>query len=189
MRASKGEQGYISNQKKVRLIKTIVLLAVVIAIFWFGIALTGDRRNYFTIVAVLVCIPFAMSASGTIVMWLRHPADRETVAKITKNAGNARLLYELFVTTREDSLLLDVAAVSDRRLLAYAGEKNAAKVKAGIVKYLSIETEVLAPGLKIEILTDPDQFARRLASFKAAETEEELEITEELAGLLLALSM
>ena len=49
--------------------------------------------------------------------------------------------------------------------------------------------DLVAPDLTIEILTDPDEFAGKLTGFKPALTEDEIERTEILAGILLALSM
>ena len=190
VKVSKGQPGYISEQRKRRLFRTILLFVLVFAIFGLGLYLNGgDRKNVFSIIAAVLCIPAAMSATGTIVLWTLRPSSQLIQPETEACHGSVTLLYELYITTRDKSLLLDVVALSHDRILAYASAKNASAAKAGLENYLKAQTEGLIPDIEVQIESDAQRFLQRLSLLTSSEEQNDTEIVEELAGILLALSM
>ncbi|MBR2562029.1 MAG: hypothetical protein IKE31_07770 [Eubacterium sp.] len=190
MKVSKGLPGYVSEQKKRRLVRTIFLFALVFAVFGLGLYLNGgDRKNVFSIIAAVLCIPAAMSATGMIVLWTLHPSIHSIQPKAEAYSDRVKLLYELYITTRGKSLLLDVVALFPDRILAYASAENASAAKPELESYLKMQTSGLIPDLEVEIENDAQRFLQRLSILTSSEEQEDMEIVEELAGILLALSM
>lgn len=57
MKITKGMPGYIKDQKKKRILITILLFGISIAVFLTGYLTTHTRNNLLTIVAILGCLP------------------------------------------------------------------------------------------------------------------------------------
>ena len=68
MKITKGMPGYIKDQKKKRILITILLFGISIAVFLTGYLTTHTRNNLLTIVAILGCLPAARSAVGMIML-------------------------------------------------------------------------------------------------------------------------
>ena len=60
-KALKGNYGYIKAKRNRVIIRTIIFFAISLAIFVAGYITTGTRKNLFTIVAVLGCLPACKS--------------------------------------------------------------------------------------------------------------------------------
>ena len=127
MRGQKGEYGYIRRQKRVRLIKTILFFALAFAVFFVGVYLNhGDKRNIYTVIAMVGVIPSAMAAVSAIMIWLRPSMDAQLYQEISAASGNLQMLYELFLTTREKNLYLDAVMINSDQVLAYTHENTSA---------------------------------------------------------------
>ena len=75
-KAVKGTYGYLKIKRNWVFIRTIVFFAISIAIFITGYVTTGSRKNLFTIVAVLGCLP-ACKSLVNLILFFR--ADRKSV--------------------------------------------------------------------------------------------------------------
>ena len=69
---SKGEPGYLKQQKKVVLIQTIVYFSISLAIFVIGYWSTKTKANLMSVVAVLGLLP-ASKSLVSLIMYLRTP--------------------------------------------------------------------------------------------------------------------
>ncbi len=190
MKANKGQPGYIAAQRKRKLVRTILLFVLVFAVFSIGLYLNGgERKNIFSIIAAVLCIPAAMSATGTIVLYTLHPGDREIRQTAAKVGNGIKVLYELYVTTREKSLLIDAAALTNDAILAFSSAPNASVAKTDLEQYLLMQTEGLLPGIEVRIETEFSHFLKQLESLSSTGDPDDMEIIEELTSILLALSM
>ena len=89
----KGDYGYIKEQRKIEIIKTLILLALPIALYLIGFISTGSNKNLLTFAAVLGCLPMARSAVS-MVLFIRAKdcCSEETFKKIV-SAGVAMTKY------------------------------------------------------------------------------------------------
>lgn len=164
MKQRKGEFGYIRRQKRVRFIRTLILFAIAFAVFLAGYILNhGDRRNIYTVIAVVGVIPAAMACVSTIMMWLRKPMDASLYREICEASGELPMQYELFLTTREKNLYLDAALVTADQVIGYTHEDKS----AADIRFFEehIEKTLRASGYKrsVKIFDGKKQFLSRIA--------------------------
>lgn len=157
----KGDFGYISSQKKKRLLLTLVLFAIPLMIFFTGLIQTKTRNNLFTVVALLGCLPACKCAVGMIMMWMRKPMKRETYEKILPHTGNLVMSYEMYLTTYQKSEFVDAFAVCGSMVVGYAEnpkEKNMAYMEEHVQKILRSN----GYKEKVHIFTELKPFLERL---------------------------
>ena len=190
MKVSKGSRGYIRSQKKIRILTTVLLFGLVFFLFALGLKLNhGDRKNVFSIAAAVLCIPGAMSATGMIVIWLQEKYAGRIPDALTEGPGSVRMLYELYITTREASLLLDAVMVSAGQVLAFSCDPKTGALKKAVEDHLYRNLSNIVPDIRVEILDDPEEFSKRIQKESGPDAEDEGGTEDELAGVLLALSM
>ena len=101
MKVQKGDAGYISAQKKRRLLITAGLFVLPLAVFALGLLYFGKRENVLTVVAVVGCLPGCRSMVGLVMIMMRKPGPGEMISEIQAHAGGLTMAYELFFTTYE----------------------------------------------------------------------------------------
>jgi len=168
MRKAKGEYGYIRSQKLVRTLRTAASFALVALIFLIGMALNkGDRKNIYTVIAMVGCIPASMSLVSMIMIWMRRNTDPELHKETEEAAGDMPVYYELFLTTRDRNLYLDAAVVADDSIAAFTLDK----VTDQGLHYMEdhIRKTLRAEGCRnmvVKIFTDRKRFLMRIAEMK-----------------------
>ena len=124
MNIKKGEAGYISCKKKRAIIKAVLEFGIVIALLILGIQQTGDRLNMLTLVAVLGCLP-ASKALVEVIMIIPHHSIEESRAKeIDEKASLLTFAYDLVLTSEHHIMPIDVVAISNNMICAYASSKK-----------------------------------------------------------------
>ena len=131
MKVRKGNCGYVRYEKKRRLMVTIAMFLLPLAILIAGLIICkGDKNNIFTVVAVVGCLPGCKSTVGLIMMMMQKPAPKETVESIQAHAGNLLMLYEMFFTKEKDSLMVDAVAVCGYEVACYTSQaKNRQQIE------------------------------------------------------------
>lgn len=191
MKNRKGEYGYIRSEKLRRLLRTVLLFGIAFGIFAVGLVLNnGDRRNIYSIVAAVGCIPGAMSMTGLIMIWLRRPMKEDLYREISAGAGSLLMLYELYLTTQDKNMFLDAAAVCGEYVMAYTSEK----ASSGEIAFMEqhIRRSMQAGGgyrMTAKIYTDTGKYLERLAQLqehrKPEDAETDLKKAEVLKGIAL----
>lgn len=189
MRIEKGCAGYIRSQQKVRTVRTVILFLIVFAVFAVGMILNhGDRRNIYSIVAAVGCIPAAMSAVSMIMMWMRKPVTASFAEEMRKAAGDACLLMELYITTSEHGVFLPAAVIRDDCAAAYAsGVRSEAALSAVITHLQSALSQACGP-VDLTITEDHERFMAIVEELAGRRTEDP-ELQDEIAQVLLSLSL
>ena len=189
MKTEKGCAGYVKYQQRIRTIRTIILFAIVFGVFAAGMIINGgDRRSLFSIAAAVLCIPAAMSAVSMIMMWMRKPVAYDFAEEMQKAAGDARLLMELYVTTKEHGLYLHAVVIRDGQVAAYAPDGRAAAAVTDVSAHIrSVLSQSCGP-VQVFITGNLAVFQEHISGMKAAETTDP-ELQEEIAQILLALSL
>ncbi len=128
MKVRKGTYGYVRYEKKRRLLVTIGMFVMPLAILIAGLIIcNGDKNNIFTVIAVVGCLPGCKSMVGLIMMMMQKSAKKETVEEIQGHAGNLLMLYEMFFTKEQDSLMVDAVAVCGDEVVGYTTHAKSRK--------------------------------------------------------------
>ncbi len=190
MKAVKGDYGYIQRQKKVRLIRTIILYAAAFAILGIGLYLNnGSKRNVYTIIAMIGIIPSSMSLVSMIMMWMRKPMEESLYREIRSHAGSLMMMYELFLTTREKNLFLDAAAICGEYISAYTSTDP----KKADIPFMEehIRTTMKSNGYHVfvKIFTEKKHYLERLDSLAEKKEEYERDTDYEVRAVMQAISL
>lgn len=191
MKINKGDYGYIKRQKLVRLLKTLAFFLLPLALLVVGLVLNhGDRRNIYTVIAMVGCIPACMSAVGMIMMWMQKPMGQELYQEICAHAGQLTMAYELCLTTREKNLFLDAAALHGESILAYTDRETDQKVLTAMEDHIcrTLRVENYKVTVKILDASRKKAFLERLDTWGKRQTEER-GTEEAMRDVLLAISL
>ncbi len=124
MKTNKGDFGYIRSQKRIRLGRTIAVFALDFVIFGIGLYLnSGDRRNIYSVIAAIGCIPGAMSLVSFIMMVMRRPMRQELYNEIAVHTEGLRVLYEIYLTTRDINIYLQAVVICGEYIMCYTEDE------------------------------------------------------------------
>lgn len=187
MKIKKGAPGYIRDQKKKRILITILLFGISFAIFLAGYLTTHTRNNLLTIVAVLGCLPAARSAVGMIVLLPYHSFDKNKVYQIQEASKGCSAAYDLVLTSREHIMHVDVILISRHLICGYmSGTKSSPSV---VEKYLiQILKQNHYDKVTIKIFSDYESFLKRagqIGELSECSDEQQQRASHELCRLIL----
>lgn len=186
MRNKKGEYGYIRSERLRRLVRTVLLFGLAFGIFAIGMVLNkGDRRSIYSIVAAVGCIPGAMSMTGLIMIWLRHPMKEDLYRQISAESEGLLMLYELYLTTQDKNMFLDAAAVCGEYVIAYTSEAATQGETAYMEQHVRRSMQAGAGcRMTVKIYTDLRKFLERLEQLREHRKEEDAQADERKAEVL-----
>ncbi len=123
-KAVKGTYGYLKIKRNWVLIRTIVFFAISIAIFITGYVTTGSRKNLFTIVAVLGCLPACKSLVNLILFFRAKGCSKKAMEQIRPVEGHLMGMYDMFFTSYQNNFSISHMVVEDKIILAYTEAEN-----------------------------------------------------------------
>lgn len=191
MKVNKGEFGYVKRQKWIRLWKTLAFFLLPLVLLLVGLLLNhGDRRNIYTVIAMVGCIPACMSAVSMIMMWMQRPLGLELYQEICAHAGQVTMVYELCLTTREKNLFLDAAALHEESILAYTDRETDQKVLTAMEDHIcrTLRVENYKVTVKILDASRKKAFLERLDTWGKKQTQDQ-GTEEAIRDILLAISL
>ena len=118
----KCDYGYLLYAYKSEIYITIALFTISLGILLFGIVAFGDKKNYFTIAAVLGLLP-ACRALINMIMFLKAkkftcPANlHEEIVSVNSFGLNIR--YDLYITSYDKVFPLQAMIVTDNTIIGY----------------------------------------------------------------------
>ena len=138
MKITKGMPGYIKDQKKKRILITILLFGISIAVFLTGYLTTHTRNNLLTIVAILGCLPAARSAVGMIMLLPYRSFEEEKVREVETAAAGILSAYDMVLTSSEKVMPVDVLLISRHLICGYVSRTKVppAEVEAYLARIL-----------------------------------------------------
>lgn len=164
MKITKGMPGYIKDQKKKRILITILLFGISIAVFLTGYLTTHTRNNLLTIVAILGCLPAARSAVGMIMLLPYRSFEEEKVREVEAAAAGILSAYDMVLTSSEKVMPVDVLLISRHLICGYVSRTKVPPVE--VEAYLArILKENHYDKVTVKIFTDYDSFLKRAESF------------------------
>lgn len=187
MKIKKGFPGYIRDQKKRRILITILLFGISFTIFLTGYLTTHTRNNLLTIVAVLGCLPAARSAVGMIILLPYHSFDEKKVNEIQEMVKDCTVAYDMVLTSREHVMNVDVLLISRHLICGYMSSRKTPS--AEVENYLAqILKQNHYEKVTVKIFTDYDSFlrrARQIGGMSECPDEQRKRAAQEICRLIL----
>lgn len=184
----KGEYGYRTTNRRMRLMITgILLLAILAQLFARHFASEQATKNVLTVMAILTVLPMANMVSPLLASWNYRTPGETFHQKLVPYEKKTLLLYDLIVTTKEYVLPFDAVIVHPAGIYAYCPKKNlkTAKAEQAVSDLLRVNKMMLS----FKIISDEHGFFKRLESLKPADSYEDDGSVEYASRLLKNLSM
>lgn len=187
-KAVKGNYGYIRTKRNWVAIRTIVFFAISLAIFIAGYVTTGSRKNLFTIVAVLGCLPACKSLVNLIMFFKAQGCSQIAMEKIRRFEGHLIGMYDMFFTSYQKNFDVSHMIVENKILLVYTEadkfdhkafkEHLSSMLKQGGIKDMAITTT-----------GDIQKYCEQLESLNAMQQEYNSEKDDEVRIILYDISL
>lgn len=171
----KGVHGYTDAHKKRQLLKTILFFLLPAAIFLIGYLTTGTKKNYFTIIAVVGCLPACKELVNVLMFWKRVSIPDSLYRKLAahmEGKEGMETAYELVLTTYEKSYPITALAVKGNEIAGYAGAAEAYGWKEAEKHIYKILGQNGISQTKVHIFTDLTQFLECIDTLAAGKKEE-----------------
>ncbi|WP_432630612.1 O-linked GlcNAc transferase-like protein [Brotaphodocola sp.] len=184
----KGEYGYRTTNRRMRLMITgVLLLAILAQLFARHFASEQATKNVLTVMAILTVLPMANMASPLLASWNYRTPSESFHQKLVPYEKKTLLLYDLIVTTKEYVLPFDAVIVHPAGIYAYCPKKNLKTAKAEQAVSDLLRANKMT--LNFKIIPDEHGFFKRLESLKPTDSYEDDGSIEYASRLLKNLSM
>lgn len=171
----KGTHGYTDAHKKQQLIKTIIFFLLPCAIFLAGYLTTGTNRNYFTIVAVVGCLPACKELVNVFMFWKRTSMPDslyQELASHTEGKEGMETAYELVLTTYEQSYPILAVAIKGNEITGYTDAAKTYNWRAAEEHIHKVLGQNGITRTNVHIFTELAQFLERIDTLAAKGKEE-----------------
>lgn len=165
-RKLKGEYGYISSERKRRILLTVVLLAIPLSIYTVAYVVNGTNETVLSVVSIVACLPACASIVSAIMVYTIPPMPEEEYQKIEPHTGTLTMAYEVYLTNYDKNTLLDAVTVCGDSVVGLSTyKKNPDRRESE----KHIENVLRADGysMKAAVLNDVNRFNERLDSLNA----------------------
>lgn len=200
-RVEKGDFGYISSEKRKYLFRIILYLFIAAGIFVLGLLLNKfSKANIFTVLAILMVLPWARAVVGYVVFIPYKSVSRERYDKVKALVSeNQRLYADMVVTSPETSMGLDFLVKGNGAvigLMCKAKKGIATSLVLGkdgqdikyVQNYISKGCRNWAPDYRVKIYENEleDKFLREIKDMEDREVnpKEEEELLEFLHSII-----
>lgn len=161
-RRYKGDYGYIEYQRKFTALRTLLFLAISLAIYGMGIYSTGSNKNLLTIVAVLGCLPTCKSAVN-LVMFLRAKGCSEEVWKrLLPFDEKLTHFYDMYFTTYSENYPISHMVLNGNVVCAFT-ESDQCDCKAGETHLERMLEQDGYQNVTVKIFKNLDKYIDRLS--------------------------
>lgn len=120
----KGTYGYIKKQFIFEIIKTLIMFAMALGIFFIGYFTLGTKRSLWSVIAVLGLLPACKSLVGVIMLGRFKSLSEELYNKYINSIGELPVLFENIITTSKKTYFLPIICCEDNTVVAYCKEKS-----------------------------------------------------------------
>lgn len=182
----KGNYLYIKNKKRMEIIKTVLFFGISAALYLTGYIATGSNKNYFTIVAVLGCLPASKSAVSMI-MNLKVKGCSESVYKaISGRMGENTGAYNLYFTSYDKNYGTSHLFVKGMTVIAFTEEEKFSE--AGFEEHIKMVLNHDAiRGINVKVYRNIEKYIARMEQMQNLENEKSRE--EDIMKTLFSVSL
>ena len=107
-RELKGTKGYINRQRAFELIKTLLLFAMALGIFFMGLLTLHTKKSLWSVFAVLALLPACKSLVGFIMFARFSSIKDEEYSRYEDVCSGVERIYENVLTTSDRSYYVPV---------------------------------------------------------------------------------
>ena len=123
-RELKGTYGYIRKQMIFEIIKTVILFAMALGIFFIGLMTLHTKKSLWSVFAVLALLPACKSLVGVIMFARFSSLSAEEYDRYSQYTGNLPVLYENIITTSEKTFFVPLICSVSGNVIAYVNKKG-----------------------------------------------------------------
>ena len=198
-KAFKGEFGYIEYRKKVAIIRTIVFLLVVLAIFFSGLFIYKSQKSIFSIIAAVLCLPTGWSGVNLIMFLRAKGCSLGDYEKISRVKGGLLIHYDHIITSYDKNYYIAASTVLDKNICTLAADKDMEESDCEKhIKKMMVGSGY--SGYSIKVFTNTEKFCERLSQLEKLRNEKGIDpfaienswqegTVQTPAGVLLSISL
>lgn len=175
-RIERCEYGRIRGEKRRNLTGVLCMIAIGVAIFILGLFLNKfDKRNIFTVVAVLFVLPMARYLSTLLVMLPYKTPEKALYEKVKEAIPKGSILFSDYLfTSSERAMGMSFFVLTGHELVGLAASDKEKTDK--ITGYLSAELKKRGIPGKVVVFREQERFLAELKKIpEAAKTEAEMQ--------------
>lgn len=188
MQKRKGQYGYRDSNRKIWLMVTTVFVsAIILQVLVRNLAHHQATENILTVMAILTVLPMANMASPLIAAWNYKTPGREFYDKVAPYEDRFTILYDLIVTTKDQIIPIDAAAVHPIGVFAYCPSQKVDMEKGQSEMGKLFSSDGLDSN--ILLLNSENEFFMCLDRLKPASECENSQVVEGAAAFLRNISM
>lgn len=199
MNVEKGAYGYLNASKKRATIVTLLCLAICVGVYLTGLAIAHTNRNWFTIIAAVLCLPTGICAVQTIVFFQARPCSKEAYERIEACKRGLLIQYDLMMTGAEKNFRIAAAAVVEKQVACFSEDDALREEEA--TKHLTEQLSIGGyPDCQITVTKNLDDFCDKLNALEEIRAERNIDpyalerawtpgSAQTIAGILRSISM
>lgn len=164
----KGEYGYLQYNKVRQLLITLLLLFIVAIIFYTGIIIYHNTKNFFTVIATVSVIPTAKFAVSYLMIMKHKSCDLKLFEKSLKSASDSIVLADLLLSSTEKIIPIKIAVINDNStyLLSELEVDKIKKSETYIREFLETEAKVSS----VRIFNNEEKFVKAIKTLNKNNT-------------------
>ena len=153
----KGTVGYIRKQLVFEVIKTLVLFAMALGLFFIGYFTLHTKKSLWSVLAVLALLP-ACRSLVTVIMFARFRSLSEEDHRLFCEAvGQLPVIFENIITTSDRTYFLPVICSCKGNVMAY----SLSPFDASLKEHLDNVLKNAGHKATVKIFNDRDAFIKR----------------------------
>lgn len=187
-RSLKGTVGYIKAQRNFEIIKTLILFAMALGIFFIGYINLGTKKSLWTVFAILACLPACKSLVGVIMLFRFHSLPAKKAAIYKDAVSNLPAMYENVITTNEKSYFVPVLCCENNTLIAYCEKSKNTDINK-LSEHLNLVLKNAGHKVTVKVFDEEDAFLKRAKEMSIKLGETQFASTEAIFTTIKAVSL
>ncbi len=159
----KGVFGYLAGKRIFSILKSLLLLSAVLAIYFAALSHFGTNKNVFSILAAVGALPAGRSIVETIMLIRARGASQEVKDKVSCIEGldAGRSGFDLYLTAYETAYSLSHAAAGNGRVVGYTEDASTDPVQCA--RYIrSMLSKDGLTGYEVSVYSDLGEYLKIL---------------------------
>ncbi len=187
-RLQKGEFGYYEHRRSLAILFALLLLVCTILMFLIPYRILGTRKNIFSIMAALMCLPTAKFVVDMIMYLRGHGCSEQAFEEIEGHIGNLTSSYDLYLTSYQKNFQISHVTIAGKSVCGLT-EDPKCDTKAAENHILSMMKQNGLRGYNVKIFTNLNSYLTRLDQMNDLAGEEGAEDADRFHALMHAISL
>lgn len=184
----KGEFGYYDHRRNLAILFAVLLIAATILMFLIPYRILGTRKNIFTIMAALMCLPTAKFIVDMIMYLRGKGCSTEAFEEIEGSIGNLSSSYDLYLTSYQKNFQISHITIAGKSVCGLT-EDPKCDTKEGERHIQNMMKKNGMRGYTVKIFTNLHQYLTRLDQMNDLLAAEGCEDEDKFHALMHAISL